>query len=96
MVDTVSSKAEGLLDETKGRVKDAVGGATGDLGTQANGKVDQVAGKARQEFSDLYDEHEDKVEAATSFIRERPVVSLAIASLVGLVIGRMMLKCCKK
>lgn len=96
MVDTVSTKAEGLLDETKGRVKDAVGGLTGDLGTQASGKFDQATGKARQEFADLYDEHEDKVEAATSCIRNRPVVSLVVASIVGLIIGRLLLKCCKK
>lgn len=95
MVGTTQNKAEGLLDEATGRVKDAVGGATGDLGKQVDGKIDQAAGKARQEFSDLYDANEGAVEAATCFVRERPLVSLLIASLVGLVIGRLVLKRCK-
>ncbi|MXV44806.1 CsbD family protein [Saccharibacter sp. 17.LH.SD] len=92
MVETARAKAEGLLDETKGRVKDAVGGLTGDVGTQASGKLDKLAGKARSEFADLYEAEETKLEAAASFIKERPVVSLAIASVVGLIIGRLLLK----
>lgn len=100
MTNATQKKAEGLLDEAKGRIKDAVGGATNDLGMQASGKVDQMAGKVQSEFADLYDSHDCKLEAAKSFMRERPVVSLVIASIVGILIGRLVLKrgkkCCSK
>ena len=42
MADTTGTKAEGLLDEVKGKVKDGVGGLTGDTATQAEGKFDQL------------------------------------------------------
>lgn len=89
MADALGKKAEGLVEETKGRVKDAVGGLTGNAATQLGGKVDQLSGMAKQEFADLYDAHETKLEAATAFIQERPLVSLAIVTVVGLVIGRL-------
>ncbi len=38
---------EGKGDKLKGRVKDAVGGLTGDTSTQAEGKWDQLKGKAK-------------------------------------------------
>lgn len=49
-----SLKKEGITDslkgkatEAKGKVKDAVGGLTGNPGMQAEGKVDQLKGKAQ-------------------------------------------------
>lgn len=100
MANTTKKKAEGLLDEAKGHVKDTVGGVKNDLDMQASGKVDQIAGKVQSEFADLYDSHECKLEAATSFVRERPIVSLIIASIIGLIIGRLVIKsgkkCCSK
>lgn len=92
MADSIGTKAEGLLDETTGRVKDAVGGLTGDMGQQIGGKAEAVKGQVKQDFSDLYDAHETKIEAATSFIQDRPIISLIIVSVVGLVIGRLLFK----
>ncbi|MDF7673917.1 CsbD family protein [Acetobacteraceae bacterium ESL0709] len=92
MVDSISTKAEGLLDEASGRVKDAVGGLRGDLGQQIGGKAEAFKGHAKQEFADLYDANESKLEAATSFIQDRPVISLLIVSIVGLVIGRLLFR----
>ncbi|MBR0559167.1 CsbD family protein [Neokomagataea anthophila] len=89
MTDTTATKAEGLLDEAKGKVKDAVGGLTGDAKTQAEGKFDQVSGLAQQEFADLYDEGETKLEAATAFVQDRPLVSVVIAAFVGILIGAL-------
>ncbi|EHH67235.1 CsbD family protein [Gluconobacter morbifer] len=87
MADTTEKKVEGLLDEAKGRVKDGIGGLTGDAKAQAEGKFDQLSGMAQQEFADLYDEGETKLEAATAFVQDRPLISLAIATIVGAIIG---------
>ena len=50
-VDDVSGKTVGhcstLAKDVKGRVKDAVGGLTGDESLQAEGKLDRVKGKAQ-------------------------------------------------
>lgn len=40
--------AKGAVEEGVGRAKDAVGGATGSTRTQAEGKVDEAKGTARQ------------------------------------------------
>ncbi|MCE2564371.1 CsbD family protein [Komagataeibacter sp. FNDCF1] len=80
-------KVEGVLDQGVGRVKDAAGGLTGDMGMQAEGKMDQLSGMARQEFADLYEEGEGKVERAVTFVRERPLFSLAIAGVLGTIMG---------
>ena len=84
---TVETKASGVVEEGVGRLKDAAGGLTGDMGLQAEGKVDQLAGMARQEFADLYEEIDGRVERAVTFVRERPLFSLGIAAAVGTVLG---------
>ena len=40
--------AKGITDETKGRVKEAVGKATGNRRLQVEGKMDQAKGKVRK------------------------------------------------
>ncbi|MCX8667550.1 CsbD family protein [Acetobacteraceae bacterium B3987] len=92
MVDTTAMKAEGFVQEAKGRVKDAVGALSGDAAMQAGGKIDQLGGRAKHEFADLYDANESRLEAVTAFIQERPFVALGIVSLVGLVIGRLIFR----
>jgi uncharacterized protein YjbJ (UPF0337 family) len=46
---------KGAWDKTKGAVKDAVGGLTGDTKTQAEGKVDKLKGHARDALGDAKD-----------------------------------------
>ncbi len=41
---------EGKTDKLKGRVKDAVGGLTGDSSTQAEGKWDKLKGSAKDKL----------------------------------------------
>lgn len=41
------NRGEGLVDDVKGRVKDAVGGLTGDESLQAEGKIDRAKGKMK-------------------------------------------------
>jgi uncharacterized protein YjbJ (UPF0337 family) len=44
------NRAEGAAKDLKGKVKDAVGGATGDTSLQAEGKIDQAKGKIQEKF----------------------------------------------
>jgi uncharacterized protein YjbJ (UPF0337 family) len=46
---------DGTLSDAKGKVKDAVGGLTGDAKTQGEGKIDQVTGQAQKAFGDAKD-----------------------------------------
>lgn len=48
--DGIENSVEGKTDNMKGRVKDAVGGLTGDSSLQAEGKLDQVKGKVKDTF----------------------------------------------
>lgn len=90
MVDLTQTKVEGILDEVKGKVKDGIGGLSGDAKLQAEGKFDQLSGMAQQEFADLYDEGETKLEAATAFVQDRPLISIVIATVVGMIVGGLL------
>lgn len=48
----VEDSAKGKTDHVKGHIKDAVGGLTGDSSLQAEGKVDQLAGKLRDKLGE--------------------------------------------
>jgi len=43
----MENSVKGKAEHMKGKVKDAVGGLTGDMKMQAEGKLDQAKGKAR-------------------------------------------------
>jgi uncharacterized protein YjbJ (UPF0337 family) len=61
-------KLEGAWDETKGKVKEAVGDATDDESTQAEGVGDQVKGKAEQAWGNVKDAAEDVKEGVEKAI----------------------------
>jgi uncharacterized protein YjbJ (UPF0337 family) len=50
------------LDETKGRVKQAVGDLTGDEELKKEGKADEVAGKVKEFAEDVKDKVDDLVD----------------------------------
>jgi uncharacterized protein YjbJ (UPF0337 family) len=56
--------AKGAVDKTKGAVKDAVGGLTGDSRLQAEGKVDKAKGAVRQKVGDAKDAARDAIDKA--------------------------------
>jgi len=56
--------AKGAVDKTKGAVKDAVGGLTGDSRLQAEGKVDKAKGAVRQKIGDAKDAARDAIDKA--------------------------------
>ncbi|GBQ72065.1 hypothetical protein AA103196_2956 [Ameyamaea chiangmaiensis NBRC 103196] len=86
-IDTTAQRAQGFMDEVKGRVKDGVGGLAGDIGLQAEGKFDQLAGVARQEFADLYDEGNSRLEQAVALVKDRPLASLGVVAVAGILLG---------
>ena len=48
--DGLGNQLEGKGNDLKGRVKDAVGGLTGDESLQAEGKLDRLKGKIQDPF----------------------------------------------
>jgi uncharacterized protein YjbJ (UPF0337 family) len=48
--DGLENSAKGKTSDVKGKVKDAVGGLTGDSSLQAEGKMDQAKGKVQDAF----------------------------------------------
>jgi uncharacterized protein YjbJ (UPF0337 family) len=55
---------EGAVDKTKGAVKDAVGGLTGNAGLQGEGKLDKAKGTAKQTKGDVKDAARDAIDKA--------------------------------
>ena len=55
---------KGAVDKTKGAVKDAVGGLTGDTSLQVEGKIDKAKGAARQGVGDAKDAARDAIDKA--------------------------------
>jgi uncharacterized protein YjbJ (UPF0337 family) len=56
--------AKGALDKTKGAVKDAVGGLTGNTRLQVEGKIDKAKGEVRQRVGDAKDAARDAIDKA--------------------------------
>lgn len=74
------NRADGTLRNVGGKIKDAVGGLTGDSSTQAEGKANQAAGQVQ----DLYGRLADEVR---TFSADQPIVALLSAMGVGVVLG---------
>lgn len=51
----------GEMDKAKGKLKDAVGGVTGDADMQREGKVDKAAGKVKDKTERAADWAKDKI-----------------------------------
>ena len=87
MVD--ENRIEGTARNVGGRIKDAIGGLTGDAGTQAQGKAEQAAGTAQDTFGAAMDTADDWRERLTTFTKERPITALLSAVSVGYVLHLM-------
>ena len=72
-----SSRIEGTAQDLGGKVKDAVGGLTGDPGLQAEGKADQGIGQIK-----------DFGGRAIDFVRKQPLVAAGLTLVVGVLLGR--------
>jgi uncharacterized protein YjbJ (UPF0337 family) len=63
-----------------GKVQDAIGGLTGDVGTQARGKWNQAAGKAQKTFGNAAEELRENVV-------DSPLTALAIVGGIFFALG---------
>ena len=59
----IEDSVEGKAKEMKGRVKDAVGGLTGDAELQVEGKIDQLKGKAQDALGKFERKIDDETNA---------------------------------
>ncbi len=84
----------GAATNIGGKVKDAVGGLTGDTKTQAEGKMDQATGQLQNTFGSAKDAVREGASTfgaeMDSFMSEKPMASLLIAVGVGYVLARLM------
>ena len=51
--DGIEHSIEGKTDDLKGRVKDAIGGLTGDSSLQAEGKADRLKGQIKDSLGKI-------------------------------------------
>lgn len=72
-----SSRIEGTAQDLGGKVKDAVGGLTGDTSLQAEGKADQGIGQLK-----------DFGGKAIDFAKAQPLAAAGITVLLGFLLGR--------
>ena len=74
-IDTLAGEGTNLT----GRIKESLGDALDDPALRQDGASDQIAGNVRKAFGGLKD-----------FVRERPVVSAAVALVAGMFMARGM------
>ncbi len=87
-------RMKGAASNIGGKVKDAVGGLTGDTKTQAEGKLDQAVGQAQNAYGSAKDQVREGASAMgaelDSFMSERPVAALLAAVGIGYALARLM------
>lgn len=89
MVD--ENEVKGTITEGVGKLKDGVGGLTGQTDMQAEGKVDQLQGKVQQEYGDLIDQAQEQLDEVTTLVRDQPFAALGIAAGVGFLLGFLLM-----
>jgi len=86
-------RIKGAATNIGGKVKDAVGGLTGDTKTQAEGKLDQATGQMQNTLGSAKDAVREGASSIggelDSFMSERPMASLLIAVGAGYVLARL-------
>jgi ElaB/YqjD/DUF883 family membrane-anchored ribosome-binding protein len=88
MVD--ENEIKGVIREGVGHVQDAFGGATGDLETQAKGKVNEAAGGVQKQAGRVAGQAREIVDEVGELIVQRPYAAVGVAAIVGLVIGLLL------
>ncbi len=84
---------KGAATNVGGKVKDAVGGLTGDTKTQAEGKFDQVSGQVQNAYGSAKDAIRDEAGSLGAqlddFMKEHPLASLLAAGGVGYLLAKL-------
>ncbi|MGI4796359.1 MAG: CsbD family protein [Janthinobacterium lividum] len=87
-------RIKGAATNIGGKVKDAVGGLTGDTKTQAEGKADQAKGRVQNTYGSAKDNVSEVADSLGSqldtFLKDKPVAALLSAVGVGYVLARLM------
>ncbi len=87
-------RIKGAAGNIGGKLKDAVGGLTGDAKTQAEGKMDQASGQLQNAYGSAKDTARDAADTIgtqiDSLLRDQPMVALLSAVGVGYVLARLM------
>jgi uncharacterized protein YjbJ (UPF0337 family) len=78
-------KTEGTMQNIAGRMQDAFGAATGDAGTQLEGKARQAAGRAQQSYGDVLNQVRESAVA-------NPAGTIAVVAGVGFLLGALWAK----
>ncbi len=65
------TKAEGIVDQAKGKIKQAFGDATGDQETANSGAADEVKGHAKEGWGNVKDTASDMSDRSVSTRDER-------------------------
>ena len=86
-------RIKGSAAEFGGKVKDAVGGLTGDDKTQVEGKIDQLSGKLQNAVGSAKDTVRESAGGAAEqieeFVKAQPIVALLSAVGVGFLLAWM-------
>lgn len=81
---------KGAVTDGVGKLKDAAGGLTGDLGLQAEGKFDQAQGYVEQEYGGFIDQAREQVEEAAELVRDYPLASIGLGLGAGFLLGLLL------
>jgi uncharacterized protein YjbJ (UPF0337 family) len=83
----------GSVTNLGGKIKDAVGGLTGDSKMQAEGKAEQVSGQVRNAYGSAKDVVREGVQTIESrvdgLLHERSLLALLAAAGVGYLLARL-------
>ena len=88
-----SDRVAGAASNIGGKLKDAVGGLTGDTGLQAEGKRDQVGGQLQNTYGSAKDVvgggAADLAERIEDFVHDQPIVAMISAATIGFLFARL-------
>lgn len=87
------NRIEGAATNIGGKLKDAVGGLTGDTKTQAEGKMDQVSGQLQNAYGSAKDSASEVASTIGSqidgFLKDKPAMALLSAAGIGYLLARL-------
>ncbi len=84
MVD--ENRVEGAAKNIGGKIQDAVGGLTGDFGTQAKGRLNQAAGSAQDAFGSAMDTASGWGGDVAGLAKDKPLTAMLVALSLGFVL----------
>lgn len=100
IADQAKDKAQDAMDQAKDKGQDLKDKANkhfnnaDDVKDQAKQHFEDFAGVAQDEFSRMYGS-DSKMETLMNFVRDRPVVALISAMILGTIFSKL-LRCCKR